>query len=129
MRRASKLILETAFVAAILMASATAAAVAQDSYPNRVIKIVVPLPPGPFADMLPRMVGEKLAARWGQPVIIENRAGAAQNLGAEVVARAEPDGYTLLFTPPGPLVLNQSLYSKLAFDPEAFVPVTVLVAL
>jgi tripartite-type tricarboxylate transporter receptor subunit TctC len=129
MHRASKFILETAFVAATLIVAAAVTAAAQDSYPSRLIKIVVPLPPGPFADMLPRMIGEKLAARWGQPVIIENRAGAAQNLGAEIVARAEPDGYTLLVTPPGPLVLNQSLYAKLAFDPEAFVPVTVLVAL
>ena len=128
MHRANKTILQTALVAAISVAGATPAP-AQDSYPSRVIKIVVPLPPGPFADMLPRMIGEKLSARWGQPVIIENRAGAAQNLGAEIVARSEPDGYSLLVTPPGPLVLNQSLYAKLAFDPESFVPVTVLVAL
>jgi tripartite-type tricarboxylate transporter receptor subunit TctC len=127
MRRAERSALASELAAATLLIAAPV--VAQDSYPNRVIKIVVPLPPGPFADMLPRLIGEKLALRWGQPVIIENRAGAAQNLGAEIVARAEPDGYTLLVTPPGPLVLNQSLYSKLAFDPDAFVPVTVLVAL
>jgi tripartite-type tricarboxylate transporter receptor subunit TctC len=99
------------------------------SYPNRPIKIIVPLPPGATADTLPRLIGEKLTAKWGQPVIIENRPGAAQNLGAEVVARAEPDGYTLLATPQGPLVISQSLYPKLAFDPTAFVPVTVMAAL
>jgi tripartite-type tricarboxylate transporter receptor subunit TctC len=62
-------------------------------------------------------------------VVIENRPGAAQNLGAEAVARAEPDGYTLLASPPGPLVVSQHLFSKLGFDPSAFVPVTVMVTL
>ena len=59
-------------------------------------------------------------------MVVENRPGFAQNLGAELVARAEPDGYTLLATPQGPLVISQSLYPKLAFDPTAFVPVTVM---
>jgi tripartite-type tricarboxylate transporter receptor subunit TctC len=104
-------------------------AVAQDAYPNRPIKIIVPLSPGATADFLPRIVAAKLSLRWGQPVIIENRPGAAQNLGAEVVARAKPDGYTLLASPPGPLVIAQSFYSKLPFDPTAFVPVTVLATL
>jgi tripartite-type tricarboxylate transporter receptor subunit TctC len=104
-------------------------AVAQDAYPNRPIKIIVPLSAGATADFLPRIVAAKLSLRWGQPVIIENRPGAAQNLGAEVVARAEPDGYTLLASPPGPLVIAQSFYSELPFDPTAFVPVTVLATL
>jgi tripartite-type tricarboxylate transporter receptor subunit TctC len=104
-------------------------AVAQNAYPNRPIKIIVPLSAGATADFLPRIVAEKLSLRWGQPVIIENRPGAALNLGAEVVARAEPDGYTLLASPPVPLVIAQSLYSELPFDPTAFVPVTVLCTL
>ena len=104
-------------------------AVAQDAYPNRPIKIIVPLSAGATADFLPRIVAAKLSLRWGQPVIIENRPGAAKNLGAEVVARAEPDGYTLLASPPGPLVIAQSFYSELPFDPTAFVPVTVLCTL
>ena len=100
-------------------------AIAQD-YPARAIRIIVPFPAGGTADLLPRIVGEKLAASWGQPVIIDNRAGAAGNIGAEMVYNAEPDGYTLLAAPPPPLVINPSLYPKLAFDPTRFVPVTVM---
>ena len=77
------------------------------------------------ADTLPRIIAEKLSAQWGQPVIIENRPGAALNLGAEVVAKASPDGYTLLATPQGPLVISQSFFPKLGFDPSAFVPVSI----
>lgn len=99
---------------------------AQDSYPSRPIKIVVPLSAGGAADIVPRIVADKLAAKLGQPVVIENRPGAGHNIGAEAVAKAEPDGYTLLATPPGPLVTNQLLYAKLPFDPTAFVPVTIL---
>jgi tripartite-type tricarboxylate transporter receptor subunit TctC len=116
-------------VGAALLATAPVSAVAQDNYPNRTIKIVVPLPPGAVADVLPRIIADKLAARWGQPAIIENRPGAAQNLGAEAVAKADPDGYTLLATPFGPLVISQHFYPKLGFDPTAFVPVTVMAAL
>jgi tripartite-type tricarboxylate transporter receptor subunit TctC len=129
-RRQSRLpTLRTILVAATVFVAGTAVAAAQGNYPNRLIKIIVPVPPGAFADTLPRLIGEKLAAMWGQPVIIENRPGAASNLGAEAVAKAAPDGYTLLATPPGPLVVNQSLYAKLPFDPETFVPVTVMAAL
>ncbi len=102
---------------------------AAQSYPSRPIRIIVPLPPGATADTLPRLIGEKLTAKWGQPVIIENRPGAAQNLGAEMVARAEPDGYTLLATPQGPLTISQYLYPRLGFDPAAFVPITIMAAL
>jgi tripartite-type tricarboxylate transporter receptor subunit TctC len=100
-------------------------AFAQAEYPNRAIRFVVPIPPGVVADTLPRILAEKLSARWGQPVIIENRPGAALNLGAEVVAKAPPDGYTLLATPQGPLVISQSFFPKLGFDPGAFVPVSI----
>jgi tripartite-type tricarboxylate transporter receptor subunit TctC len=119
----------TAFAAAALLVAATAVASAQADYPNRPIRIIVPLPPGATADTLPRIIGEKLTARWGQPVIIENRPGAAQNLGAEAVARAEPDGYTLLATPQGPLTVGPSMFAKLSFDAGAFVPVTVMAQL
>jgi tripartite-type tricarboxylate transporter receptor subunit TctC len=120
---------QTAFTAAALILAATIAASAQADFPNRPIKIVVPLPPGATADTLPRIIGEKLTAKWGQPVIIENRPGAAQNLGAEAVARADPDGYTLLATPQGPLTVSASMFAKLNFDPAAFVPVTVMAQL
>jgi len=88
-----------------------------------------PFPAGGAADALPRIVAEKLAARWGQPVIVENRVGASGSIGAEAVSRAEPDGYTLLATPPAPLVINPSLYLKLPYDPTQFVPVTVMAAI
>lgn len=115
------------FVAAAVLASLTPLCLAESVYPTRAIKIIVPLPPGPVADALPRIVAQKLAAKWGQPVFIENRPGASQNLGAEAVAKAEPDGYTLLATPPGPLVVSQHFFPQLGFDPTTFVPITVMV--
>ncbi len=102
---------------------------AVEDFPNRTIKIVVPVPPGPLLDVVPRIIAEKLASKWSIAVIIENRPGAAQNLGAEVVAKSDPDGYTLLASPPGPLVVSQHLRSKLNFDPGAFVPVSLMVKL
>jgi tripartite-type tricarboxylate transporter receptor subunit TctC len=117
---------KTICVAAFLSAMSSVG-FTQSNYPSRPIKIVVPLPPGPVADLVPRLIAEKLAARWAQPVIIENRPGAALNIGAEAVARAEPDGYTLLATPPGPLVVSQHFFPKLAFDPRMFVPVSIMV--
>jgi tripartite-type tricarboxylate transporter receptor subunit TctC len=113
-------------VCAVFLAAAPVGAFAQDNYPSRMIKIIVPVPPGGAADILPRIVAERLASHWGQPVIIENRPGGALNIGAEAAAKAEPDGYTLLATPAPPLAINQSLYPKLRFDPNAFVPVTVM---
>ena len=101
---------------------------AQDLYPERPIRIVVPFQAGSVADLFPRIVAEKLAERWQQPVVIEIRVGASGNIGAEAVARAQPDGYTLLASPPPPLAINQSLFAKLPFDPGAFVPITVLAA-
>ena len=98
---------------------------AQD-YPTRSVRIVVPFPPGGTADAMPRIIGDWLARRWGQAVVIENKAGAGGNVGAEVVANADPDGYTLLSSPPPPLVINQNLYPKLGFDPLAFVPISVM---
>ncbi len=97
-------------------------------YPARAIRIIVPFPAGGTADLLPRIIAEKLSASWGQPVIVDNRAGAAGNIGAEMVFNAEPDGYTVLSAPPPPLVINPSLYPKLAFNPAQFVPVSVMAA-
>jgi tripartite-type tricarboxylate transporter receptor subunit TctC len=104
----------------------TGVAAAQGDYPSRTIKIIVPLPPGGVADALPRILADKLSARWGQSVIIENRPGAANNIGAEAAARSEPDGYTLLAAPAGSLVISQHFYPKLGFDPTSFVPVSVI---
>ena len=100
----------------LLIAGVSFPASAQ-TYPSRPIRIVVPLPPGANGDLMPRILAQHLSAKLGQPVVIENRPGAAQNLGAELVYRAEPDGYTLLATPQGPLVISQSFFPKLGFDP------------
>jgi tripartite-type tricarboxylate transporter receptor subunit TctC len=113
----------------LLVWLAPALALAQADYPNRAIKIVVPLAPGGTADILPRIIGEKLSMRFGQPVVIENRAGGGQHIGTEAVARAEPDGYTLLASAAGPLVINPSLYPSLSYDPAAFAPVTIMASL
>ena len=93
------------------------------------MRIIVPFPPGGSADLMPRALAEKLAGKWGQPVIVENRPGAAGNIGAEAVYRAEPDGYTLLSAPPPPLVINRLLYRKLSYDSSQFVPITVIGAI
>ena len=117
-------------IAAVSMSATTVSGLAAaEGFPHRTIKIVVPVPPGPLLDVVPRIIAEKLSAKWGVAVIIENRPGAAQNLGAEAVARSEPDGYTLLASPPGPLVVSGHLRSKLNFDPDAFVPVSLMVKL
>jgi tripartite-type tricarboxylate transporter receptor subunit TctC len=98
---------------------------AQD-YPARLVKIVVPFPAGGTADVMPRVVAEWLSRKWGQSVIIENHTGAGGNIGAELVAKSDPDGYTLLASPPPPLVINQNLYPHLEFDPTQFVPIIVM---
>lgn len=97
-----------------------------DEYPSANITIVVPMAAGGTTDFLPRVMSEVLREKWKHTVIVENRPGAGGNLGTEYVARAKPDGYTLLITPPGPLVVNQSLYEKLSYDPTSLVPITVL---
>jgi len=101
-------------------------AVAQGGYPVRTIKFIVPFPGGGINDVLARIIGDKLQARWGQPVVVENRTGAGGNIGAEVAAQAEPDGYTILVAPPGPLAINRSLYKRLSYDSTAFVPITLI---
>jgi tripartite-type tricarboxylate transporter receptor subunit TctC len=106
---------------------ASDSAFAAAEFPSRTVRFIVPTPPGTLLDLIPRMLGQQLSQRWGQSVIVENHPGAEQIVGAELVARAESDGHTLLVTPPGPIVLDQWLNTKLAFDPTAFAPVTVLV--
>jgi len=112
-------------IAAALVAGAVAAAPVQD-YPSRPIKMIVPYPAGGITDILPRIMSEWLTKKWGQPVIIDNRPGAGGNIGAEAAFKAEPDGYTLMVSAPPPFTVNASLYHKLAFDPAAFVPVSIL---
>jgi tripartite-type tricarboxylate transporter receptor subunit TctC len=112
-------VLRLAIAVAVLIA-APGGALTQPDYPSRPIRIVVPSGPGGAPDLIPRLLGEALTARWGQPVVIEHRPGASGNLGAEFVFKAAPDGYTLLSTWASPLVINQSLYAKLSYDPAAF---------
>jgi tripartite-type tricarboxylate transporter receptor subunit TctC len=125
-RGATRTIPARLIVAAVLALLPASVAAQNAGYPNRTVKIVVPAPPGANLDTIPRIIADKLSAQWSQPVIIEHRPGAAQNLGAEVVARSEPDGYTLLATPQGPLVISQHFFAKLGFDPDAFTPVSVI---
>ena len=108
----------------IFLGAAAPAPVAAQAFPAKAVRIVVPFPPGGPADVLGRMLGQKLAERWGQSVVIDNRAGAAGNIGAEFVARSTADGYTLLLNATSHVV-NASMYAKLAFDPfRDFTPVT-----
>jgi tripartite-type tricarboxylate transporter receptor subunit TctC len=97
-----------------------------EEYPARTVKIVVPFPAGGTADVMPRIIADRLSRKWGQAVIVDDRAGAGGNIGAEVVAKSDPDGYTLLASPPPPLVINQNLYPQLGFDPSQFVPIVVM---
>ncbi len=94
--------------------------------PTKVVRLVVPFPAGGTADALPRIVAEKLRAAYPAGVIIENKSGAGGNIGADFVARADPDGTTFLVAPPGPIAINHHLYKSLPFDPTKWVPVTVL---
>jgi len=103
----------------VLLLVTSGEALAQADYPSRTIKIVVPLPSGAPANTIPRIVAAKLAVRWSQPVIVENRPGAGQTLGAGAVAKAAPDGYTLLAAPVSALVTSQDFHPKLGFDPSA----------
>jgi tripartite-type tricarboxylate transporter receptor subunit TctC len=112
---------------AVLVASGLGPARAQKpNYPTRAITIIVPFPPGGTADLLPRIVAEKLRVIFGQPVVIENKTGASGNIGAEQVYRAAPDGYTLLNAPQLSYSINHLINPKLNFDPRRFEPVSVL---
>src|SRR3954454_19059245 len=99
-----------------------------DEYPSRTVKIVVSAPAGGGLDVAARIVAEKLRQHFGRPFIVENRPGAAGNTGAELVANAEPDGYTLLAAQPAPLTTNILLYKKLSFDPAALEPIAIMTA-
>lgn len=99
-----------------------------ETYPSRPVRLIVPFPAGGPLDLVARAVGDKLSASLGQPFIVENRAGAAGNLGTEVVAKAPPDGYTLLVVLGSTLAVNPALYKNLPFDPvKDFRPVSLLV--
>jgi len=98
---------------------------AQD-YPLKPIKLFVSVPPGGSVDGVARLMAEKLRQKLGQPIIIENRVGGSSNVAMEAVVRAAPDGYTLLFSPGAPLVINKNLFTKLTYDPDALVPISMI---
>lgn len=111
-----------ALVAAVLLAAATSHA---QNYPNRPIRMVVGFPPGGFTDILARQVAERLASPMGQPVVIDNRSGAAGIIGADIVAKAKPDGYTLLMGHNNSNAIAPFLYAKLPYDARKdFAPIT-----
>jgi tripartite-type tricarboxylate transporter receptor subunit TctC len=95
-------------------------------WPQRAIHIIVPNPAGGSADLLPRLISEALSVKVSQPVVVENRPGAAGNIAAEWFSGQEPDGYTLFAAPPPSLSINVSLYPKINYDPAKFVPITIL---
>jgi len=112
--------------AALLLMPLAAVRAAEDTYPDRSITFVVPIPAGGGFDSMARLIAEGLRKKWGQAVIVENRPGAASNIGASDVFHAPPNGYKLLITPPAPLVVNGSLYRKLNYDASQFEPISII---
>lgn len=109
----------------VLLLLLAGAAWAQD-YPNRTVRVVVPFPPGGAPDLVGRTLANRLSERLGQPFVVENRTGAGGNIAAEAVAKSTPDGYTLLATSDGPLVINPSVYPTMPFDTlRDFAPISI----
>jgi tripartite-type tricarboxylate transporter receptor subunit TctC len=127
MRRILRLVVTAAALAAAAQACAQGDAASR--YPNRAVKIIVSAPPGGGLDIAARVIADRLTKMWGQPFVVENRPGAGGNLGAEAVAQAEPDGYTLLAAQPAPLTTNVVMYKKLSFDPAAFEPLAIMTSI
>ncbi|MDO8774674.1 MAG: tripartite tricarboxylate transporter substrate binding protein [Burkholderiaceae bacterium] len=110
----------------LMMAASTFA----QTYPSRLVTLVVPFPPGGGTDTGARIIAEQLSKRWGQTVVIDNKGGAAGQIGADLVAKAKPDGYTLLLGNIGTQAINPSLYPKMPYNPDtAFVPISLLAEL
>ena len=103
-------------VSAFILSSLLVTPAAAQQYPSRVVKLIVPQTPGGATDVFARKIGQLLSEKWGQPVVIENRAGAGGVVGTDVVAKSAPDGYTLLVTYAGSQAINPSLYQKIPFD-------------
>jgi tripartite-type tricarboxylate transporter receptor subunit TctC len=110
-------------VAALCIAPALAAA---QSYPVKPVRMIAPFPPGGTSDVVGRLIGQKLTESLGRQVVVENRGGAAANIGHEIAARTPPDGYTLLLTSGAAMVTNQFLYKKLGWEPADFAPVSLI---
>jgi tripartite-type tricarboxylate transporter receptor subunit TctC len=102
------------------------AARSQAPFPTKTVKVVIPYPAGGGTDILGRLVSDYLARKWGQSVVVENIGGAAGNIGAAAVARAAPDGHTLMIAAPGPVSTNSFLYKDMGYDPKRWVPIALV---
>lgn len=116
------------FAAALILAATMGpvAAYAETAYPSKAVRVVVGFPPGAGNDILARLVGQKLSERLGQPVVIDNKPGASAIIAAELVARAAPDGYTLMVAPIGAITINPAVYAHLPYAPKDFVPISMI---
>ena len=129
MRYGGTMDLTKCLLTAAVLSFATILHAAEKGYPNRPIRVVVPFAPGGAADILARNVGQKLNEQLPYPLVVDNRGGAGGAIGAELVAKAPPDGYTVMITTSGVVVVNPSLYSNLSYDSKAFSPVTIIASL
>lgn len=116
----------TALAAVLAVTAPSVVAHAQSPFPTRPVKMIVPYPPGGGTDLLARALAQQLGQKWQRSVIVENVGGAGGNLGSEQVARAAPDGYTLLFASPGPIATNAYMYKSMPYDPANWVPIAVV---
>jgi tripartite-type tricarboxylate transporter receptor subunit TctC len=117
-------------LAGLLWLSLTSVIAHGASYPTKTVTLVVTAAPGGVTDILARRLGQRLAQSWGQQVVVENKPGASNQIGAEYVAKSEPDGYTMLVSPEATFVVNPWLYRKLPYDPVSdFVPITGLISI
>jgi tripartite-type tricarboxylate transporter receptor subunit TctC len=122
---AMKMIIHILFSIIVLIAVIAASDVSAQNYPLKPIRLIVPFPPGGGADAIARIIGKNLAETLGQPIVIDNRAGAGGIIGLDIAAKAAPDGYTLLMAPSGPMVIHPSLHEKLSYDPSKdFAPIS-----
>ncbi len=127
LRRNALAVLRAALTGALLIAAGAAASASE--YPDHPIKMIVPFPPGGATDVVSRLLAKSMSEQLGQPIVIDNRAGAGAVIGSEAVAKAEPDGYTLLSSTAGVHIVNPAIYAKLPYDPQkSFTPVSQFVA-
>lgn len=113
-----------ALVFAVVLAAVLSSRAGANDYPSRTIRLILPVPPGGSVDTMARIMAEKLRLKWGQPVVVDNRPGAGNLIGIDAVLTAAPDGYTLLFGPGSPVIVNKLLNPTRKLDPETLEPVS-----
>jgi tripartite-type tricarboxylate transporter receptor subunit TctC len=123
---ANRRLFVTALLASLPVSAWRTRALAQDAYPTQRVRIIMPYPPGSGTDILARLLAKELEREWGQSVYVDNIGGAGGNIGGETAANAAPDGYTLLFVPAPPLVINQYVYSHIGYDPAKLKPISMV---